>query len=831
MVAVDEELRRRFESDWDATNPIDLREYVPPADSDSYLPTLEEIVCIDLEFSWIRAEDPSDQAAAQRKVEWYLEQFPLLREREILTRLVEQEILVRCGVGDSPNVTEYQRRFPDVEVEQSTIRKILSGQGTIATPNNSDQAIESAGIDESATQIPTRIGEYVIQRQLGRGGMGSVYCGLDPQTGRQVAIKVSNVAELPPELRIEALRRVEQEIRLAAGLRHDNIVPVYEVGVFNDQPYYTMPVLDSDLANETRNGPLDGNVAAKYIAQAARGVEAAHELGLLHRDIKPSNLMLDRSRDRVLIADFGLAQCKADEQLLTRTGQILGTPPYMAPEQIRDAHQVDRRADVYSLGATLYQLLAGRPPFAASEPAETLRQVLDDDPLEPQSLNRAVDLDLNTICIRCLHKEPALRYPTASELAEDLERYLNAEPIKARPLSSLGKFVRWQRRNPTLARVSAALAGALVLLAVVASIGWLSTRHQLSRVVATSRQGQAAIDDLFTFLRTEPLLRQPGDESVRRQLLHRGIKHYHAIAELAEENEGLATEVLAARVNIGLLTLELDGPDPAIPMFESVISDFERLPDSEQRAQASLVALGDAWNGLAQSQRQDQQLTDALKSFDTAVDVRRKVSEAFPEAESVRKLANATMNRGTVLAAMGRMDEAVKEQASAQSAREKLLAQTRSRPESRDQVTSTSQLVERDYAQGLFMLARLDLMSNDFDAANEKLLDATNRFEALIAKNETDLLLRKRAVECMLTQAMLAPQSGHLEVAAGEHLRLLAMMSPENRSHRITLIKLYHEAIDQAIQCNAVDSAKDWLHIVEKQLLRKFDQDDRSARP
>ncbi|MEM9645090.1 MAG: serine/threonine-protein kinase, partial [Planctomycetota bacterium] len=600
MSNVDEQARRRFESDWLSGSPKPIGGYLSEVKDEDWLATLEELVCIDMEFRW------SGQAASDppHLIERYLQEFPPLSDPVVLQRLINQEVLVRAERYPmaAPQANEYERRFPGLKVPSSTFGRILGSRDTLPLDGKTPRSGVCSGTSWTDDEIPRQAGSYDLLHVLGHGGMGTVYRARHRSTGREVAWKVANIGILPANLRKEARSRVLQEIRLSAKLSHDHLVPVHDIGEIDGQPFYTMPVVDTDLGTEVRQSPLDGKVAADYVAQAARGVHAAHQAGLLHRDIKPHNLMLDRARDRVLVTDFGLARCMEDPRELTMTGQVLGTPPYMPPEQIRNAKNIDERADVYSLGASLYHLLTGRPPFVASESAETLRLVLDEDPLPPRQQNTTVDLDLDTICIKCLHKEPALRYASASDLADDLERYLDGQPIHARQLSSLGRLTRWQRRSPGLAKLSGALAMALVLLAVVSLIGWVTTknllgqtRSLLTRVIDNNRQGQAVVDELFDFVRTEPMLRQPGGEAVHREILERGLRHYEELSELAQENQSLLAEQFAARVAIGLLTLELDGPEPARNELQHAIELHHGLSAAQQSSPRSQLALGDAF--------------------------------------------------------------------------------------------------------------------------------------------------------------------------------------------------------------------------------------------
>lgn len=337
-------------------------------------------------------------------------------------------------------------------------------------------------------ELPTGLGtlryfgNYELLEEIARGGMGVVYRARQVNLDREVAVKLMLHGALASPGDIERFRT---EATAAASLQHPGIVAIHEIGEFEGQHYFSMDlVAGRDLAAQTREGPLPARRAAELVAAAAAAVEHAHQHGVLHRDLKPSNVIVDADGHPHL-TDFGLARIGTDDTRLTRTGDLLGTPGYMAPEQAggrRDAIGVP--ADVYSLGAVLYQLLTGRAPFTGENVPEVLRQVVEAEPVAPGLLNPQVPRDLETICLKCLRKEPATRYARASELADDLGRFLRHEPILARPVSPAGRAWRWCRRNP----VVAALATTVALLLLTVAIGSLLAVQRL-------RQAQAAEAD------------------------------------------------------------------------------------------------------------------------------------------------------------------------------------------------------------------------------------------------------------------------------------------------------------------------------------------------
>jgi tRNA A-37 threonylcarbamoyl transferase component Bud32 len=289
-------------------------------------------------------------------------------------------------------------------------------------------------------------GDYELLEEVARGGMGVVYKARQKGLDRVVALKMI----LPDRLaNPEDLHRFRVEAEATARLQHPHIVTVYEVGEIEGQHFYSMDFIDGpSLSKRVAHGPISSRQAARYVLAIARAMHHAHGHGILHRDLKPSNILLD-SQDEPHITDFGLAKKIGGDSSRTRTGSVMGTPSYMAPEQaagkIKD---LGPGCDVYGLGTILYELLTGRPPFRSETPLDTLRHVLERDPAPPRLLNPKVDGDLETICLKCLEKDPRSRYVSAAALAQDLERYLNGDSISARSFNMLDRLARTLERGP-----------------------------------------------------------------------------------------------------------------------------------------------------------------------------------------------------------------------------------------------------------------------------------------------------------------------------------------------------------------------------------------------
>jgi WD40 repeat protein/tetratricopeptide (TPR) repeat protein/tRNA A-37 threonylcarbamoyl transferase component Bud32 len=315
----------------------------------------------------------------------------------------------------------------------------------------------------STREGPCTVGRFQLVQTLGVGTFGTVYKAHDPHLDRMIALKVLRVGTLATE---EDRRRFLRDARIAAQLRHESIVPVHEAGEIEGVPYIATELVQGvTLSDRLTAGRLPLRQAAGLIAEIAEALHFAHERGIIHRDIKPSNIMIDDDEGRPHVIDFGLAKREAGEVTLTIHGQVLGTPAYMSPEQAGgEAHRVDRRSDVYSLGVILYELLTGELPFRGNI-RMLLHQVLHDEPKSPRSLNDRIPRDLETICLQAMAKEPPRRYATAKAMAEDLRAWLDRRPIKARPVGVFTRLAIWAKRNPRVAGLSAAVLALLTCIA------------------------------------------------------------------------------------------------------------------------------------------------------------------------------------------------------------------------------------------------------------------------------------------------------------------------------------------------------------------------------
>src|SRR5438552_8127707 len=316
-----------------------------------------------------------------------------------------------------------------------------------------------------AAELLGELGDYELLEEVGRGGQGVVFRARQKSLNRTVALKVISLGQWASKAH---LKRFRLEAEAAARLEHPGIVPIHEVDERDGQCYFSMKFVEGGQVDEVvKRTPISIRQAAELIVKVGRTVHYAHQHGILHRDIKPGNIPLDAKGEPHLI-DFGLARLVESETSLTQTLDVLGTPSYMAPAQaVGNNASVTSATDVYGLGAVLYQLLTGHAPFAGGTTYETVRLVLDTEPRQPRLLNPKVDRDLNTICLKCLDKDPQRRYPSALALAEDIERWLKHEPIRARRTGLVTRGRKWVRRNPSIAVMAAMLLVLAVPLGVM----------------------------------------------------------------------------------------------------------------------------------------------------------------------------------------------------------------------------------------------------------------------------------------------------------------------------------------------------------------------------
>jgi len=341
--------------------------------------------------------------------------------------------------GEAVNLEDTCRAHPDLAQELRQLWGAVMVADAVGSNASQDETADATP-DMDGPPLPFAFGDYELLEELGRGGMGIVYRARQVSLNREVAVKMILRGQLASAADRE---RFKAEAEATARLDHPAIVPVFEVGRVDGRPYFSMKYIQGQtLAQRLADGPMPPRDAARILAKVAEAIELAHRRGVLHRDLKPSNILLDE-QGQPHVTDFGLAKQQSDPISLTRSGTVLGTPAYMAPEQAAGARgEVGPASDVYSLGCILYHMLTGRPPFQAGSALDTLLMVLEQDPVPPRLLNPRADRDLEMIALRCLQKPSDLRYASAAALAADLQAYLKDEPISARS----GRFIQVMAR-------------------------------------------------------------------------------------------------------------------------------------------------------------------------------------------------------------------------------------------------------------------------------------------------------------------------------------------------------------------------------------------------
>lgn len=353
-------------------------------------------------------------------------------EHELQLAAVLGELTDRLQGGEAVDLDQIRREHPNLAEDISQLWGavlVADVAGAEAPPLPEEGGSVGSSAFDSTFELPCNFGDYILEEEIGRGGMGVVFRARQISLDREVAVKMILRGDLAS---LAERNRFRAEAEAAARLEHPNIVQVYEVSEHRDSPYFSLRYVEGQtLSERLADGPLPPREAARILAKVARGVEFAHQAGVLHRDLKPSNILLDEQGEPY-VTDFGLAKRESDASL-TRTGAVIGTPAYMSPEQAAATRtSVGPASDVYSLGSILYHMLTGRPPFQAATAVDVLLMVREQDPAPPRVVNPRADRDLEMIALRCLQKPADLRYGSAAQLADDLEAYLNDEPLAVR---------------------------------------------------------------------------------------------------------------------------------------------------------------------------------------------------------------------------------------------------------------------------------------------------------------------------------------------------------------------------------------------------------------
>ena len=682
---------------------------------------------------------------------------PLERERELDE--VIAAYLEAAEHGLAPNRHDWLARYPhladeleaflaDQEQFDSLVAPLRPASGLYPISHAITEAPTTPHLTARAAPAGARqFGDYELLEELARGGMGVVYRARQRSLNRIVALKMILTGQFASPADVQRFRL---EAEAAANLDHPNIVPIYEVGEHDGQHYFSMKLIEGgslaawNAACGTRDAAFQRQ-AARLVATVAQAVHYAHQRGILHRDLKPANILLSFRREPKVTAqgavafgsprnavvphvtDFGLAKRVGDGRTapaisaapLTQTGLAVGTPSYMAPEQaFGPARALTTAADVYSLGAILYELLTGRPPFQASSAFDTLLEVMEREPAAPRSLNPQVDRDLETVCRKCLEKDPARRYPTAQALADDLERYLNHEPILARPVGLGERCWRGCRRKPIVAALSAALVLAVVVGFVLVAWQWRQAAHNFREAEAQRAQAEAnfteaetqrrkaeanfreaehqrhqaetnlqkaetnlaeaerqrqraeesfrlahkAVNDFWVRVGDRDLRQVPGMEPVRKALLTEVLKYYQAFLQQRGNDPALKAELAATHFRIAAITSEVGEKQEALAAYEKA----RALYDEVHRERPASINLANVAADLARTLnrigilQEALGISEALASYERSRALFEELGRAQPKDRLIRSdLAAVCCNLGILHRGCGQLDKAL----------------------------------------------------------------------------------------------------------------------------------------------------------------------------
>lgn len=550
--------------------------------------------------------------------------------------------MLERGISIEPEV--FAARFPkrDCQLLETlkSIRWIQLAARDLDAPLGIDPTSHVAAAVTDDPPPPALLGDYRLIREVGRGGMGIVYEAEQLSLARRVAVKM-----LPPSswLSDRQIARFAMESQAAAQLQHPHIVPVYAVGCESGIYYYSMQFIEGHAPT----GGMTPREVAHLGVSVADALQHSHELGIIHRDIKPSNLLLD-IHGKVWVTDFGLARCHQADQM-TASGAVLGTLRYMSPEQANGSITVDHRADIYSLGVTLYELLTGRCPFDASNRSAFLVELARGEPAGCRQIVPSIPADLETIVHKALCTDPQSRYPTARAMADDLKRFLNGEVIWARRPTALERLFKWVSRNRQWVAAAVAMWVVVSIAAIFATIALIKVERENRLALGLSQQSLKEADVFFSQARevvdhfgisiSRQLATIPGAEAARREVLHDTLRYYRNFMSQAERNSARQHDVALTYMKLGRIAEQLDALEEAREAYER--SEFLWRSIDPNHSERGLCA-----NMLGLLLTRQGKTAEAEVAFQIAIDCNRKIVAAEPaNRQAQRRLALALTNR------------------------------------------------------------------------------------------------------------------------------------------------------------------------------------------
>lgn len=573
---------------------------------------------------------------------------------QILREIIEAYQAARAA-GNPPDQELLIKQYPGLAKElraffssQKTASANESATLTIAHPSEAPPltpgavTLESLEPPQSALSRRGQFGDYELLEEIARGGMGVVYKARQKSLNRVVALKMILAGQLATP---EQVRRFRMEAEEGGSLDHPNLVPIYEVGEVDGQHYFTMKLIDGgSLATWISRLREDPKAAARLMVTIAYAVHYAHQHGVLHRDLKPSNILMDPA-GQPHITDFGLAKHLEGQSVAeTQSGLIVGTPSYMAPEQASAQRQLTTAVDVYSLGAIFYELLTGRPPFQATTPYDVVQQVLEREPARPSTLTPHLNRDLETICLTCLAKEPHKRYPSAEALAQDLERFLSGEPIKARPVGILERATKWIRRRPA--------AAALILVcflggAAFLAYGWWMNLNLIS-ALDDAKQARRIAETNEAQAREATIQAEKNAEDARQQRDQVRASFQRRLDEV----DDLIIRLDGRLANIrAMATVRMEFLHEFLKLAENLLKEQPDDPKARYQAAHTHYLVGDL-------EHEHETYADAEREYLAAIDLDRKLAKDFPKEPRYRNdLAFALAHRAKNLASLKKFAE------------------------------------------------------------------------------------------------------------------------------------------------------------------------------
>jgi serine/threonine-protein kinase len=598
-------------------------------------------------------------------------------------------------------------RHPDLAVDLENFFANEKRLDRLATPLRTIR--RAVAVPETGQAI----GDYEILGEIAHGGMGVVYRARQKSLGRVVALKMMRAGPLAtPRDR----QRFKAEAEAFAQLDHPNIVPIYEVGEEDGRLFFSMKLLEGgSLADHIERFGKRQREAARLMATVAEAVHFAHQRGFLHRDLKPANILLDRE-GQPHVTDFGLAKRMIDpdagtEAGITQTGAILGTPSYMAPEQASGVRGgVTLAADVYGLGAIIYELLTGRPPFRGETPLATLQQAQEQEPERPSSIARRVDRDLETICLKCLEKDPRRRYASAQDLADDLRRYVEGRPIVARPVGTMAAFWRWCQRKPLVASLSAALTMCFFTGFALVTVQWqraeanaraardnakqaednlriaeqnADAADENARKEAAARvraekareKAQRAVDRFYTVFSERDLLNIPGMQAIRKDLLDEALAFYQDFARESVGDPKLDRDLADAKVRVAKIRDAIGSREEALAAYVEARATYQKLVDAKPRDFELRSKLAWSHSHCGILLMTTGRTEEGLKSYERAREMQTELLREQPDStDAINGLATTDGNMGIRYLEMGKLAQARPVLVEARELREKLVA-------------------------------------------------------------------------------------------------------------------------------------------------------------